>query len=171
MELPSMTRENVVELRQIADGAQRHVHALQALKRPTSHWDDLLVHILKYKLDTLSMREWQNSLTTNALPTLKQFFEFVKHRCQMLESTSKPAIASSKGDSLNSRARSKRGASLATTVKVKCNYCRGEHSIYYCKDFLALAIPQRISEIRKNKICVNCLRSTVHVGPIIREVN
>lgn len=36
MELPSMTRENACKLRQIADGASRHIHALQALKRPTS---------------------------------------------------------------------------------------------------------------------------------------
>lgn len=50
------------------------------------------------------------------------------------------------------------------TVKTKCGYCRGEHSIYYCKDFLSLTIPKRIAEIRKNKICANCLRSTTHTS-------
>ncbi|XP_077282820.1 uncharacterized protein LOC143908865 [Temnothorax americanus] len=44
MELPSMSKENARELRQIADGASKHIHALQALRRPTSHWDDLLAH-------------------------------------------------------------------------------------------------------------------------------
>jgi len=44
MELPSMTKENSSELRQIADGASKHIRALQALKRPTSQWDDILVH-------------------------------------------------------------------------------------------------------------------------------
>ncbi|EZA55453.1 hypothetical protein X777_04752 [Ooceraea biroi] len=39
MELPSMTKENSCELRKIADGASKHMHALQALKRPTSHWE------------------------------------------------------------------------------------------------------------------------------------
>lgn len=46
MELPSMLRENAAELRQIADGATKHIHTLQAFKRPTSHWDDLLIFLV-----------------------------------------------------------------------------------------------------------------------------
>ncbi|XP_018403198.1 PREDICTED: uncharacterized protein LOC108780103 [Cyphomyrmex costatus] len=37
MDLPSMAKENPVELRKISDGAAKHLHALQALKRPTEH--------------------------------------------------------------------------------------------------------------------------------------
>ncbi|EZA59724.1 hypothetical protein X777_16372, partial [Ooceraea biroi] len=57
MDLPSMSKENPDELRQIADGAARHIHALEALKRPTSHWDDLLVYILSSKLDSVTLRK------------------------------------------------------------------------------------------------------------------
>ncbi|XP_071647569.1 uncharacterized protein [Temnothorax longispinosus] len=35
VELPAMNKENASELRQIADGAARHIQALKALKRPT----------------------------------------------------------------------------------------------------------------------------------------
>lgn len=52
MELPCMTKENYFELRQIADGAAKHLHALQALKRPTAQWDDLLIHMGDLCLDT-----------------------------------------------------------------------------------------------------------------------
>lgn len=45
-ELPSMTKENTSELRQIADGAAHHIHALKALKRPTDSWDDPIVYLL-----------------------------------------------------------------------------------------------------------------------------
>lgn len=62
MDLPTMAKENSYELRKIADGAIRHIQALQALRCPMSHWDDLLVHILAAKLDTFTMREWQSSL-------------------------------------------------------------------------------------------------------------
>lgn len=51
MDLPSMNKENVSVLRQIADGASKHIHALRALNRPTAHWNDLLVYILSSKLD------------------------------------------------------------------------------------------------------------------------
>lgn len=66
----------------------------------------------------------------------------------------------------NSAAKSntKRQTACAATVESKCNYCRGEHSIYYCKDFLALQVPQRIAEIRSRKICLNCLRSSTHIS-------
>lgn len=76
MELPSMTKENAQKLRQIADNAARHIHALQVLGRLTDYWDDFLVHILSQKLDAVSIREWQNSLATSELPTFKQFLDF-----------------------------------------------------------------------------------------------
>ncbi|XP_018397730.1 PREDICTED: uncharacterized protein LOC108775780 [Cyphomyrmex costatus] len=102
LDLPTMAKENVAELRQITDGATRHIHALQALKRPTAQWDDLLVYILSNKLDALTSREWQLSL--------------------------------------------------------------GEHLIYHCEKLIALPVPQRIAEIKKRKICINCLRSVDHTS-------
>ncbi|XP_071580996.1 uncharacterized protein [Temnothorax nylanderi] len=46
-ELPSVNKENACELRQIADGASKHIHALQALGRPIH--DDLLVYVVSSK--------------------------------------------------------------------------------------------------------------------------
>jgi len=54
LELSIVTKENVSELRQIADGATRHIHALKALKRLTDTWNDLLVYILTSKLGTVT---------------------------------------------------------------------------------------------------------------------
>ncbi|XP_018373070.1 PREDICTED: uncharacterized protein LOC108767604 [Trachymyrmex cornetzi] len=87
MELPSLTKENSIELRQVADSASKHIRALQALKRPTSQWDDLLVYILSAKLDAITLREWQSSLSGTDLPNLKQLLDFMNHRCQVLEAT------------------------------------------------------------------------------------
>jgi len=84
-DLPTMTRENAVELRKLSDSATKHLHALQALKCPTTHWNDLLVHLLTSKLDSLTLREWRTSLAGNELPSLKQLLDFIAHRCQMLE--------------------------------------------------------------------------------------
>ncbi|XP_071642942.1 uncharacterized protein [Temnothorax longispinosus] len=161
MELPSMSRENACELRQIADGGSRHVRALQALKRPISHWDDLLVHILSSKLDAVTMREWQNSLTATELPSFKQLLDFIIHHSQMLESTGKSSAPSSKNNARVSSG-AKRQAVCVASVGLKCSHCGEEH--YHCQKFLALAIPQRIAEIRKAKICMNCVRSTSYIA-------
>ncbi|XP_071577848.1 uncharacterized protein [Temnothorax nylanderi] len=158
MELPSMTKENAVELRQIANGATKHIHALQALRRPVAYWDDLLIYVLVSKLDSLTSREWQISLTGSDLPTLKQLLDFIAHRCQVLEATGKSSI------STRSKSNAKHQAACHAVLKFKCSYCNGDHSIYRCKDFLALPIARRISEIRTRKLCANCLRSTTHVA-------
>ncbi|XP_020296284.1 uncharacterized protein LOC109861165 [Pseudomyrmex gracilis] len=164
MELPLMNKENYAELRQIADGAARHLHALQALKRPVDQWDDLLIHVLSSKLDPRTLREWQSSLTGTELPNLKQFFAFLTHQCQMLEATDKSSASNVRSGSIRTRSQSssKQQASCVATVKSKCSYCQGEHSIYYCRGFLGLSVSQRISEARSRKMCLNCLRSSSH---------
>ncbi|XP_024869616.1 uncharacterized protein LOC112453228 [Temnothorax curvispinosus] len=160
-ELPSMNKENACELRQIADGASKHIHVLQALGRPI--YDDLLVHVVSSKLDSLTLREWQNSLTGQKLPTFKQLASFITHRCQALEATGKSDAIHTKNGNARSTNEKQRAACVAT-VKFKCTYCSGEHSIYSCKNFLALPVPCRNSEIRKLKVCYNCLRSTTHIA-------
>ncbi|KMQ91221.1 hypothetical protein RF55_8939 [Lasius niger] len=164
MELPFMSKENVSELRQIADGASNHIHALKALSRPTAHWDDLLVYILASKLDTLTLQEWQTSLTGSEIPTFKQLVDFIAHWCQVLEATGKTNIASAKNSNARAPANEKRQTACAATLKFKCSFCKSDYSIYHCKDFLDLNTARRNAEIRKLKVCLNCLRSTSHVA-------
>ncbi|XP_011175794.1 uncharacterized protein LOC105207848 [Solenopsis invicta] len=100
--------------------------------------------------------------TGHGLPTLKQFTEFINHRCQVLEATGKSSIISTKNINTRSQSNTKRQAACAATISFKCNYCQGDHSIYSCQDFLALPVSRRNSEIRSRKLCTNCLRSTTH---------
>lgn len=91
----SLTKENVTELRRIADGSTKHMLPLSALQRPIESLNDVIAYLylaylcLVSKLDTISAREWQASLKRAELPTFKQFIEFLNHRCQMLEATTK----------------------------------------------------------------------------------
>ncbi|XP_039303428.1 uncharacterized protein LOC120357330 [Solenopsis invicta] len=78
----------------------------------------------------------------------------------MLEATNGISAPPSKA----SQSVSKRQSSCTATICPKCNYCSGEHLIYRCKQFLALPVQRRITEIRSRKICANCLRSTSHVA-------
>ena len=138
------------------------MHAFQALKRHTTHWDDLLVHLLTSKLDSLTLREWRTSLAGNELPSVKQLLDFIAHRCQMLEPITRAGSTSARKIEAKSQPNAKR--SCAATVKSKCNFCQGEHVVYYCKNFVALPISQRLAEIRSRKLCVNCLRSSSHAS-------
>jgi len=93
LDLPTMTRENPIDLRRISNEVLKHLHDLQALKCPTMHWDHLLVPSLTSKLDSLTLREWGTSLTP---PPLKQLLNFIAHRCEVLEITTRASITSAK---------------------------------------------------------------------------
>lgn len=162
VELPSMNKENALELRQIADGASRHIQALKALKRPTDHWDDRLVFLLSNKLDPITIREWQRSLTADQLLTTKQFLDFLTHHCQVLESMTKSSSTIAKGANTRLQPTNMLKTSCNAAVKAKCRFCNAEHPIYQRKQFTALSIPQRIENARSRKLCLNCLRSTSH---------
>lgn len=88
-DLPSMVKENSHELRQIADGAAKHVRALKALKCPADSWDDILIYILTSKLDNVTRPAWQTSRETAAMPTLAQFLKFLNHKGGSLETSGK----------------------------------------------------------------------------------
>ncbi|XP_029168338.1 uncharacterized protein LOC114938529 [Nylanderia fulva] len=147
-ELPVITKENAIDLRQLADGASIHIRALTALNY------------------TITSREWHASLQGFELPTFKELITFLSHRSQILEeSARKSSISSVRSDS-RSQSRSNVGRqALHTTIeRGKCNYCAGEHLIYFCKEFLKLPISQRIAEMRSKRMCLNCLRSQNHIA-------
>lgn len=136
--------------------------ALRALQRPVDSWDDLLVHILSAKLDSVTLKEWQASLKGTSLPTFKQLVEFIAHHSQVLETSSKDSLASVKRYDTRAQVRVRQQSSYLATFKGKCAYCNGEHAIYSCKEFLSMSITQRAIEARKRKLCINCLRSAGH---------
>jgi hypothetical protein len=37
--------------------------------------------------------------------------------------------------------------------------CKQQHHLYQCKEFLALSVTQRVGEIKKHQLCLNCLRA------------
>jgi len=80
----------------------------------------------------------------------------------MLEATTRASTPERK--SRQNRSEVLSGHSCTTTVKPKCHFYQGNHVIYYYKNFLALAVSQRVAEIRSRKLCVNCLRSSSHAS-------
>jgi len=59
MDLLAMAKENSIDFRRISDGAAKHLHPLQALKCPTTQWDDL-VFILTPNLTHSRVRNFLN---------------------------------------------------------------------------------------------------------------
>lgn len=153
-ELPNITKENAIELRRVADSATKHIQALKALRCPTEHWDVVLIHLISSKFDTITAKEWQTTLIGTELPTFKQFAEFLSRRCQLLESLI--------GSKAYSQPVGRRISAHVAATASSCGYCRGQHLIYYCREFLRLSVSQRVAEARKRRLCTNCLKENNH---------
>ncbi|KAB0804415.1 hypothetical protein PPYR_01385 [Photinus pyralis] len=112
-------------------------------------------------------KEWENSLPTNSLPTLQEFIEFLTKRCFTLETLynhSQTNIHNTKSIPNKqlpqfSKPFKDREHSFAITNTILCPYCKNNHYIYNCYAFLNLPTEEKFSQIRKMKLCSNCLRS------------
>lgn len=60
-------------------------YGLRALERPVDTWDDLIIHLVISKLDTITKREWKTSRLDSSIPNFKQLKDFLLQRCLALE--------------------------------------------------------------------------------------
>lgn len=87
MELPAMTKECGVELRKLIDKVRVHMRALKSLKEKVDSWDTLLIYIITKRLDKVTHKEWERSVTGTTVPTMDEFMKFLEDRCQILQAT------------------------------------------------------------------------------------
>ena len=162
-ELEPMQKECYKSLRTLLDGVQKHLRALKALKRNTDKWDDLLIHIVVSKIDKVTGKEWETSLSGTDMPTLQNLIDFLSKRCQALESISSKIHASScvkEGQSTSTK--SKRSSLHVATTNISCPKCKGEHFLYHCKEFLKLNVNERFKAVKAWQYCINCLKTPDH---------
>jgi hypothetical protein len=158
--LPQVTKGSPASLRQLLDGLSTNLSILQNLDIPVQSWDIILIQLMLSKLDYQSRREWETSCKTTNIPTLKEFSDILTNHCLTLEALSD----SHKGKS-STIEKPKQSQKSFVSVKnetstKKCLYCnKSNHYLYQCKEFLSLAVSNRIDQINKRKLCKNCLRT------------
>ncbi|KAF9813274.1 hypothetical protein SFRURICE_015453 [Spodoptera frugiperda] len=77
---------NVVALTRSLLGSS--VNGAANLKRPTQHWDDIIIFVMVKKLDLITSREWEEYRNNNieGYPTITQFCSFLNRKADWLES-------------------------------------------------------------------------------------
>ncbi|KAG7198908.1 hypothetical protein KM043_015726 [Ampulex compressa] len=169
MELPSLAKENSAGLRQILDGALKHTRGLKAMGRPVGYWDDCLVHIVAGKLDPITYKEWEGTLSQSSLPSFSQLTEFLSHRCEVLEAVLHKSALSA-FSSLKTSLQRQKTVSHLVTGPVSCQICQDSHYIHQCDTSRSIPVHQRIKEVRGLGLCLNCLRSTVHYAQACNSI-
>lgn len=179
--MPAVVKESAKALRDLIDYSSKHLRILKVLGLPTDTWDELIMHMMETKFDVRTLRAWEEEIEKNGAEGLNGMMEFLRKRCQTLEriesrstdkneKVSKEGEKSSKGSVINKSQSGGKGTSnqkltsLASSVNAgKCYFCNGSHFIYSCEKFLDLPVPDRIKEVLRLKLCINCLRNDHYV--------
>lgn len=148
----TLKHESHSQLRNLLDNFNKNLRALNALGQPTNTWDTLLIYILGTKLDSSTKREWEDYLNKEGIdfPTVSQLTDFLAKRCNFLETL----------ENKNKPDRVYHGRVLTHVItgKVSCAFCRKNHLNFQCEKIQSMPRNDLYSEIKKHKLCINCLR-------------
>lgn len=182
----ALPRESERSLRFLVDHVTKNLRALTSLGQPTDKWDIIIIFMLTSKLDSVTLMKWEehrNSIEGD-VPTLNEFSKFLIDRADVLESMNRnhkidnnkteipcknlPSISKNyqlqnnqtkshnnsftKSFVASNKSQVKRNGSLC------CIICNQNHKIYECSTFKAKGVEERIEDVKKYKLCMNCLR-------------
>lgn len=121
-------------------------------------WDTLLIHLIVPKLDAKTKREWEFKRDFTTLPSMTEFMEFLNKRCSILETLIAPNKSK---DAMPDTKSHKKSVSLTVqaTADKQCPLCKNHHWLYACPSFRKLTSQERVREVKRLKVCLNCLRS------------
>ncbi|KAJ8979780.1 hypothetical protein NQ317_007688 [Molorchus minor] len=110
------------------------------------------------KLDTITAREWEETKANLTKPSLENLNKFLKDRADLLESLEN-SKSNKKYDKSRFESRRDNKTKSFVTSKACCTFCKGEHYIQDCAEFLQLDVNDRIENVKKLRLCINCLRT------------
>ncbi|XP_066590771.1 uncharacterized protein [Prorops nasuta] len=152
-QVPTLRGDNFKVLKEVRDSVTVALNALKTMGYGVDHWDPIIVHSLKNKLDDTLRLAWEMYLgSSKDYPTFLQFSEFLTRHINSLQSLGNNPKTSKKesGKSLKSHA--------ASVNSTGCAHCGSNHLLYQCKDYLALTPHARSKFAFSQNLCINCLR-------------
>ncbi|XP_022832838.1 uncharacterized protein LOC111360825 [Spodoptera litura] len=153
--------ESATSLKELLDTTSDCLSALKNLNIDVSTWDVIIIHIVTFKLDNETRKQWELSISndsnsSNELPTFDQFKTFIEGRFRALECIEPRKVMAHQVNHSSHIHNSK--AMLATkSSNIRCEYCSEPHKLCFCKQFAKQSTDGRREFVAKNKICFNCL--------------
>ncbi|CAG9129402.1 unnamed protein product, partial [Plutella xylostella] len=137
----SINTESASLIKQLVDTFSTCLNALKNMEVQTDTWDLLIVYLVVSKLDTESMRQWEQHLSGSSieLPTWSELRDFLEARFRSLEMIDNNKITTQRTSQPKPFVKPKTfHTNMNRDVKthdIKCAMCSGEHYIYNCKKF------------------------------------
>lgn len=99
------------------------------------------------------------------MPSIIEFWKFLKTRCHVLESVNQDASTQSSRNqtranhAINSTGQRAKQALLTSNTKLECIVCKQVHSIYQCEQFQKMDRDTKAAKVKALGLCFNCLKS------------
>uniref|UniRef100_V5I888 Uncharacterized protein n=1 Tax=Anoplophora glabripennis TaxID=217634 RepID=V5I888_ANOGL len=159
-DISPLNKESSQGLRKFLDDINKHLRALKNLGESVDTWDILLVYLISTKLDLTTKREWESYSAKFDEPKLSNLTQFLTDRCNILETLECSTSSSARLNKYNTKGSkiNETRSFLLSNQNLKCSFCNGDHSVYNCQNLLKIPVKLRLDEIKKLKLCTNCLR-------------
>ncbi|XP_071653461.1 uncharacterized protein [Temnothorax longispinosus] len=152
--LKPMTKESSSELERLYTTVLQIHRTLETLQRPVDKWDDVFVYSTVLKLDSDSVKAWEDKIGSSKIPpSWKELTEFLVTRLFSLQ-----AYERSRGIKTTYKATAKtnyQGQSENDTTS--CSICKEKHYIVRCPKYINETTDQKLALVNKHKLCYNCL--------------
>ena len=167
LEIPNLKDGSGRELRRLHDAALQHLRALKAMGSDPS--GAFITSMLELKLDVNTMFEWQRHSQSSAeVPPYREFLEFVDLRAQASEtsvSDAKKSYVKVSTPPVKKNFQAVKPVACASYVASadtplsNCVVCKSEkHPLYVCARFKSMSHEDKLSFLKSNGLCINCLR-------------
>ncbi|XP_062541062.1 uncharacterized protein LOC134209100 [Armigeres subalbatus] len=151
LSVESMKRESYESLSRLVDDFERNLQMIEKMNIDTKGWSVLLAHMVCSRLDTLTLKQWENHHKSTDVPQYQQLIEFLRSHCIVLQS-----IAPGKPNfpelprSEPGRVQKFKTSSVHTIVS-------SSSKPFKCDAFRKLPISERYDLVKKRSLCINCL--------------
>ncbi|XP_062704645.1 uncharacterized protein LOC134286948 [Aedes albopictus] len=137
-----LKRESYESLSRLIDDFERNLQMIEKMNIDTKGWSVLLAHIVCSRLDSATLKQWENHHKSTDVPRYEVLIDFLRSHCIVLQS-----IAPGKA-----RASDPPRSDPARVPKIKSS-----HSPFKCDVFRKLAVSERYDLVKKRSLCINCL--------------
>ena len=157
LEAPALKDGGGREIRKLHDAVQQHLRALKAMFCAPP--GPFITSILELKLDDNTSFEWQKfSQDLPDFPHYDKLLAFLNLRAQASEASSNGKKNAPRGDKGGSKPLTSFMAN-ASDSSACCPLCKTEkRCLSFCPKFRSLPHDQKMSTVKSNNICMNCLR-------------
>ncbi|XP_055527495.1 uncharacterized protein LOC129720100 [Wyeomyia smithii] len=158
-DFPLLKRECASELSSLVDKFEANVKVLQQLGEKVQFWDILLIRMLSSRLDSKTRRDWEEYASTKDPLSFRDLTALIQRRVTVLQNIQGNPTESQPTNLVRKPPQRATVSHAATQPELrKCIICHDHRPLYMCTTFSKLCPEDKEKEVRRHRLCRNCLR-------------